>query len=108
MFLREILPFDLNISSERFGQFFPKDSMDFHVEAHLRSLPFLSPYIENLDSVRGDIDITLSLTGPVESIQRSGHMVVKNGKVYTLLLGDPITKVEGDAYMNHNQMIIHC
>ena len=103
---RGSLPFDLNISSERFGQFFPKDSLDFHVEAHLRSLPFLSPYIENLDSVRGDIDVTLSLTGPVESIQRSGHMAVKNGKVYTLLLGDPITKVEGDAYMNHNQMII--
>ncbi len=100
------VPFDFNISSPNIGRFFPGDSLDFHTTAHMESLPFLSPYIADLDSVRGDMDISLSLTGPVESIQRRGHIRVKNGRIYTLLVSDPATSVEGEAYMNHNQLVI--
>ena len=64
------VPFDFNISSPNIGRFFPGDSLDFHAQSQLGSLPFLSPYIVDLDSVRGELDLSLSLTGPVESIQR--------------------------------------
>ena len=100
------LPFDFNINSPSIGQSFSGDSLDFHALALLGSLPFLTPYITDLDSVRGDMDISLSLTGPVESIQRSGHIKVKNGKIYTILTADPATSVEGEAFMNHNQLVI--
>ena len=100
------VPFDFNINSPSIGRFFPGDSLDFHALAQMGSLPFLTPYIADLDSVRGDMDISLSLTGPVESIQRSGHIKVKNGKIYTLLTADPATSVEGEAFMNHNQLVI--
>ena len=100
------LPFDFNINSPSIGQSFSGDSLDFHAVAQLGSMPFLTPYIEDLDSVRGDMDISLSLTGPVESIQRSGHIKVKNGKIYTILTADPATSVEGEAFMNHNQLVI--
>ena len=100
------VPFDFNINSPSIGRFFPGDSLDFHVLAQMGSLPFLTPYIADLDSVRGDMDISLSLTGPVESIQRSGHIKVKNGRIYTLLTADPVTSVEGEAFMNHNQLVI--
>ena len=100
------VPFDFNISSANRGQFFPGYSLDFHAEAQIGSLPFLSSYIADLDSIRGDFDISLSLTGPVESIQRSGHITVKNGQVYTLLVSDPVSQVHGKAFMNHNQLII--
>ena len=100
------VPFDFNINSPNIGRFFPGDSLDFHALAQLGSLPFLTPYIADLDSVRGDMDISLSLTGSVESIQRSGHIKVKNGKIYTLLTADPATSVEGEAFMNHNQLVI--
>lgn len=100
------VPFDFNINSPSIGRYFPGESLDFHVLAQLGSLPFLTPYIADLDSVRGDMDISLSLTGPVGSIQRSGHIKVKNGKIYTLLTADPATSVEGEAFMNHNQLVI--
>ena len=100
------VPFDFNISSPNIGRFFPGDSLDFHAQSQLGSLPFLSPYIVDLDSVRGELDLSLSLTGPVESIQRSGHIRVKNGRIYTLLVSDPATSVEGEAFMNHNQLVI--
>ena len=100
------VPFDFNINSPNIGQFFSGDSIDFHTTAQLESLPFLSPYIADLDSVRGNIDISLSLTGPVDYMERSGHIKVKNAKIYTLLISDPVTSVDGDAYMNHNQLII--
>ena len=100
------VPFDFNINSPSIGRFFPGGSLDFHALAQMESLPFLTPYIADLDSVRGDMDISLSLTGPVESIQRSGHIKVKNGKIYTLLTADPATSVEGEAFMNHNQLVI--
>lgn len=100
------VPFDFNINSPNIGRLFPGDSLDFHALARLGSLPFLSPYIADLDSVRGDVDISLSLTGSVESIQRSGHIKVKNGEIYTLLIADPATSVEGEAFMNRNQLVI--
>lgn len=100
------VPFDFNINSPSIGRYFQGESLDFHVLAQLGSLPFLTPYIADLDSVRGEMDISLSLTGPVESIQRSGHIKVKNGRIYTLLTADPVTSVEGEAFMNHNQLVI--
>jgi hypothetical protein len=100
------VPFDFNISSPTIGQFFPGDSINFQANAIVKSLPFLSPYIEDLDSVRGDLDIELSLTGPVESIQRNGYLKVKDGEIYTLLVSDPATGVEGEAIMNQNQLSI--
>jgi hypothetical protein len=100
------VPFDFNLSSSRRGRFFIGDSLDFHATGQLGSLPFLSPYIADLDSVRGDFDIALSLSGPVEALQRSGHLRVKNGKIYTLLISDPATSIAGEAFMNHNQLVI--
>lgn len=100
------IPIDLNISSVNKGQFYYGDSLDFHTNAQISSLPFLSPYIVDLDSVRGDFNISLSLTGPSESIQRSGKIAIKDGMVYTLLISDPVKLVEGTAFMNHNQLVI--
>ena len=100
------VPFDLNIGSSEFGQFFNHDSINFHAQAQLGSLPFLSPYLSDLDSARGNFDISLSLTGPAEQIQRSGYVNIKNGKLYTLLISDPITAIDGAATMKNNQLVI--
>jgi len=100
------VPYDFNISSPKFGRLFPGDSIDFHTEGRIGSLPFLSPYIVDLDSVRGDFDIELSLTGPVESIQRNGKINVRNGEIYTLLLSDPVRAVNGRAFMKNNILFL--
>lgn len=100
------IPYDFNISSKKFGRLFPGDSLDFHAKGSIGSLPFLSPYIADLDSARGKFDIELSLTGPVESIKRNGKINVTDGEIYTLLLSDPARKVQGNAFMKNNILFL--
>ena len=100
------VPFDFNLSSPKIGRIFPGEVFDFHAEGQLGSLPFLSPYLSELDSVRGNVDIGLSLSGPVDALIRNGHLRINNGKVYTLLISDPVSNINGEAYMNNNQLVI--
>jgi len=100
------VPFDLNLSSNRFGQFFIDDSIDYHTKATLNSMLFLSPYILELDSVRGDIDIDLSLSGPASAIIRDGSIEVNDSRVYTMLINNPLIHVGGKALMSNNKMHI--
>ncbi len=100
------IPFDLNINSDDFGKLYHNDSIDFYINGELKTLPFLSAYISELDSVKGDFDIQLSLTGPTNSIQRNGYIKVKNSDIFTLLINDPIFDASGEAYMSNNQLLI--
>jgi hypothetical protein len=97
---------DLNLGSNRFGQFFMNDSLNYHTKATLNSMHFLSPYIPELDSVRGNIDILLSLSGPASAIVRNGTIEVSNSSVYTMLINNPLISVDGKAVMNDNKMSI--
>jgi len=101
-----IIPFDLNIGSEYFGSLFRKDSINFQVNAKIKSLPFLSPYISDLDSASGDFLIELSLTGEAGNITRNGKILIDNGILYTLLLSDPIQSIHGSATMRNNLLNI--
>ena len=101
------LPFDLNINSDRFGDFFKNEEMNFNVNANLNSLPYLSNYIADLDSAVGDIEIELLLHGISDSIQRSGSLKVKNGSIHTLLLSDRVANINGYAIMRNNSMNIN-
>tara|TARA_B100000949_G_C14274385_1_gene448873 strand:+ start:63 stop:2420 length:2358 start_codon:yes stop_codon:yes gene_type:complete len=100
------LPLDLNLGSKRFGQFFMNDSLNYHTKATLNSMHFLSPYIVELDSVRGNIDILLSLSGPASAIVRDGTIEVSNSSVHTMLINNPLISVDGKAVMNDNKMSI--
>jgi len=100
------VPFDLNLGSKRFGEFFVNDSISYHSRATFNSMPFLSPYIPELDSIRGDIDITLSLTGPAFAIMRDGSIEINNSRVYTMLINNPLINVDGKANLTENKMNI--
>ena len=100
------VPFDLNLSSNNFGRFFQNDSLDFHAKANLRSMLFLSPYIPELDSIRGNIDIALSLTGASSAIIRNGNIIVNNSSIHTMLINNPLFNVNGSAVMLNNQLKI--
>ena len=67
---------------------------------------FLSPYIPELDSVRGDIDIDLSLSGPASAIIRDGSIEINDSRVYTMLINNPLIHVGGKALMSNNKMNI--
>ncbi len=101
------LPFDLNLNSSRFGYFFDQDSINFEANAKMASLPFLSPYLADLDSTNGDIDIKLLLNGQANDMKRNGFINIKDGSIYTLLVSDPITRINGNAKMVDNKLIIN-
>tara|TARA_X000001036_G_scaffold78778_2_gene70463 strand:+ start:149 stop:3952 length:3804 start_codon:yes stop_codon:yes gene_type:complete len=100
------VPFDLNLGSKQFGEFFVNDSIDYHSTAALKSMPFLSPYIPELDSIKGDVNIVLSLSGLSNSIIRNGSIKVTNASIYTMLINNPLINVDGAAVVNNNKMKI--
>jgi len=100
------VPFDFNISSNDLGAFFKNDSINFLVEGNLAKLSFLSPYIEDLDSLTGDINISLNLKGPMSNMLKSGSISIANGSAYTLLLNEPIINIQGIAQMGRNNLVI--
>ena len=101
------VPFDLNIGSSRFGKYFENDSIKLMTEAELSNLPFLSPYIADLDSVNGNYEINLFIEGPIKNINRNGKVVIHNGEIYTQLLNDPVRFIEGEARLINNKLNIN-
>ena len=101
-----IVPFDLNVASEAFGTLQNNELINFKTNGKLKSLFFLSPFIEDLDSLSGDIEINLNLGGLVSNIQRSGNVSIKNGIAYSVMVDDPITDIDGEAKMSNNKLSI--
>jgi len=100
------IPFDLNLGSSAFGKIIENEKFDFVANANIRTLPFLSPYISDLDSAVGKFEIELSLNGIASDLQRNGKIKIEDGRLYTLLLSDPVTSIEGYATMENNQLMI--
>ena len=96
------VPFDLNLNSDKFGQFFENKNINYTASAKLSSMPFLSTYISELDSISGTINIDLSLSGPSSAIMRNGEITLSNSSVYTMLINNPIISVNGKGVLENN------
>ena len=96
------VPFDLNLNSDKFGQFFENKNINYTASAKLTSMPFLSTYISELDSISGTINIDLSLSGPSSAIIRNGEITLSNSSVYTMLINNPIISVNGKGVLENN------
>ncbi|MEL0174545.1 MAG: translocation/assembly module TamB domain-containing protein [bacterium] len=96
------VPFDLNLNSDKFGQFFENKNINYTASAKLTSMPFLSTYITELDSISGTINIDLSLSGPSSAIIRNGEITLSNSNVYTMLINNPIISVNGKGVLENN------
>jgi len=101
------IPFDLNLGSSAFGKLFDNEKIDFIANANIRTLPFLSSYISDLDSAVGKFEIELSLNGISNDVQRNGEIRITDGRLYTLLLSDPVDLIDGYATMQNNELSIH-
>ena len=100
------VPFDFNLGSPSFGELFESEAINLIANANLRTLPFLSPYIPDLDSAVGQFEIELLLGGNANNFIRNGTIKVQNGNLHTLLISDPITQINGYAIMKDNEMVI--
>ena len=77
------IPFDLNIGSTTFGKYFENDFLNLKTEAELSSLPFLSPYITELDSAEGIMKLCLNVKGPIGNLTRDGYILIQDGVLHT-------------------------
>ena len=100
------VPFDLNIGSENFGKFFIDQPINLKSQADLSDLPFLSPYIADLDSAEGNYKINLNIEGLINNLKRDGDVVIQNGVLHTQLLNDPIRFINGRALLANNRLKI--
>ena len=102
IFSRGDVPFDLNLNSDDFGQFFENKNINYNASAQLASMSFLSTYITELDSISGSINIDLSLSGPSSAIIRNGEIILSNSSIYTMLINNPIIGVNGKGVLKNN------
>ncbi|MFQ6616119.1 MAG: hypothetical protein ACE5HZ_05040, partial [Fidelibacterota bacterium] len=79
-------------------------SMTFHGETS--RLSFLTPYLSSVDSVAGDTDFDLTISGTPADPIRNGRVHVKDATVYAFRLDSPIEHVNGNAVLEGNRLII--
>jgi len=96
------LPVDLDIASKSFGKFTSADSLNLEVTAKTGDLEFLSSYLDVVDSLTGNFDIGLTLSGVPEKIIRNGWFNIDNGKIYTVLLDNTIEDISGSLVLTDN------
>ncbi len=101
------LPVDLNLASDKFGKFVNGDSLFLEVTAKTGDMEFLSGYLDAADSLTGNLDIGLSLSGVPEKIIRNGWLNVVDGSIYTILLDNTIEDISGAIEITDNMMHIN-
>lgn len=70
------------------------------------SLDFLSVYLDDVESIDGDFNLALSISGTPGHPVRSGNFSVKNATINVNSIENPITGVVGSAIVKDNIMEI--
>ena len=86
---------------------FHKDSlMDLSFTMHTGAVEFLASYINSVESIEGEYDMALNITGTPNEPVRSGNVTVKNGIIRLTSLENPVTGLTGSAILGDNMMEI--
>mgnify|MGYP002638774469 CR=1 FL=1 len=72
----------------------------------LNELPFLSSYISTIDAIHGDFIGRFSLSGPLNSPVRTGHIRGHNARLDLSDLGNPITDIHSEISLIDNTLTI--
>lgn len=100
------LPLNFNLASEQFGKYQPQGEFDFSVHGNFTDFIFLTNYLVDVDSIRGDIEVELELKGPPDKIMRQGSISVSGGRIYTVLIDAPVLNVEAQANIQDNLLTV--
>ena len=101
------LPIDFNIASPNINKWNLNDKILIRTDGRFNSLVFLSENIAQTDSIIGDISISLNVDGPKDKLVRNGSINIKNGKIHTILIDEPITNIFASAELKQNKMSIN-
>ncbi|UCD38264.1 MAG: translocation/assembly module TamB domain-containing protein, partial [Fidelibacterota bacterium] len=76
--------------------------VDLAFHATTSRLDFITPYFEDIDSLNGEFDVDLYLSGTFQQLIRNGKLTVKNGTVELFVMENPITGVNGEIIIENN------
>ena len=96
------LPFDLDYHSEQSGKGSLHAPLDVILSGQFSHMDFLTDYISMVDSVRGDVEIDLSISGYWDNLVRDGKIELENCEFYSVSLDNPITQIDGTGILNQN------
>jgi len=100
------LPIDFDLSSQNGKQWHPGGELDITTTGNIHSAVFLSEYLAETDSIIGDIKINLKIDGPPDKLVRNGSISIENGKIYTVLMDEPIHNITASGKLTENQLTV--
>ncbi len=101
-----MLPLDLDYASKTFRTLIMDESLKVFVKGSGDNMEYLSAYLTDVDSLKGEFDLELSLSGEWDNVVRNGRFNVKGGMVFTTLLEQPISELSGEAFIINNRLEI--
>ena len=99
------IPVDIDLIS-RSRKISPNAKIELYTEGTFRSAEFISTYISEIDSIIGDINIKFNVKGPRKSLSRNGNINLSNASIYSVLMDEPIKKINAQAELINNKMNI--
>ena len=101
-----ILPIDFDFASTNFQKWVKDEQIIVKTNGYFNSMVFLSENISEVDSITGDISINLEISGEIDSLLRDGDILIKQGKIHTVLMDEPVSDIYLSAKINKNHMLI--
>ena len=101
------LPLDFDIASPNINKWDPNGKINIRTNGTFKSLEFLSKNIAQTDSITGDISIILNVDGTKDKLLRNGNINIKNGKIHTILIDEPIRNIFVSGLLEQNKMLIN-
>jgi hypothetical protein len=96
------LPLDLDYQSEQSGKGSLHAPLDVNLSGQFSHMDFLTNYVSMADSVRGNVEIDLSISGYWDNLVRDGKIELENCNIYSVSLDNPITQIDGTGMLNQN------
>ncbi|MFQ6673756.1 MAG: translocation/assembly module TamB domain-containing protein, partial [Fidelibacterota bacterium] len=100
------LPVDLSLVSNKEDRFLDSEPISMTFSAETSNMDFLTPFWSAVDSITGDIDIQVSISGTPANPVRNGEIRIRDGTIYALMLDFPLDHVNGSAVLKNNKFII--
>ena len=100
------LPIDFDLIKHDEDRWIESEPVSMNFNSQSSSMEFLSPYFTYIDSITGDIDISLNIQGTPKKPIRNGEIEINNGNIFYTLLDIPISGLNGRALLKDNKLII--
>lgn len=100
-----IVPVNLSPFKKK-SSFYTNPTLEFSVSGKSTEFEFLTPYFEIIDSLQGNFDIKLQVTGNLKKPIRNGTVTINQGKLNLLPLENPVYGMNGEIEIINNQLKI--